>query len=157
MSKNPIGNIVRWFLGLSIIASIIGGLVGCAAKSPEMVVANFSLAVARGDTTRARRYCTQNFFEGQFRTLDSEMATFYSTLMLMSGNEDFPKDSDLAENLESSISGDTARVWQTGVDFMVYILKKEGGGWKIDSAEMNMPDIPGVPVMPEGFPSVPGN
>ena len=155
MSGKTTGSFALWFFALSIEAFVSGGLTGCAAKSPEMVVTKFDGAVVRADTARARRYCTRSFFENQFRTLDSEMEVFHSCLI--SGSENFPKDSDLAKNLECSISGDTARVWVTGCDFMVFILKKEGGSWKIDGVEMNMPDITGMPNMPGGFPSIPGN
>lgn len=134
-----------------LLAVFTFGFSGCAAQSPEMVVANFSLAILQGDTTGARRYCTQNFIDGELSTLDAAMAMVPGGMGV--SDEDMPDTADFAELYECSISGDTARVSQIGMDFMVYVLKKQGGGWKIDGFEMSMPEgMPSFEDMAEHMP-----
>jgi hypothetical protein len=135
-----------------LLASIfIVGVSGCASQKPEMVVANFSVAIFEKDTNKAKRYCTQNFADNQLGAMEAALSMMPAN---MGGSAtSVPKASEIAEGLESSVSGQTASVWATGVDFMVYMLVKEGGTWKISSIDFNMPE--GMPEsMPEGMPGM---
>ncbi|MCX6645631.1 MAG: hypothetical protein NTY09_04640 [bacterium] len=137
---------------LLLLASIfIVGVSGCAPQKPEMVVANFSVAIYEKNTDKAKRYCTQNFADTQLGDMEALSSIMPSN---MGGTAtSVPKASEIAEGLESTVSGATASVWATGADFMVYMLVKEGGTWKISSIDFNMPA--GMPEgMPEGMPGM---
>lgn len=125
-------------LVLFILIIFMPALAGCASKSPEDVVAEFRLAIGKGDTSKAQRYCTQNFNDVYLSSIDAALAMIPQDFIT---NDDYkPTASELREQLESSISGNTAYVWLEGMDFMKYVLIKEAGRWKIDRIDISMPD-----------------
>jgi hypothetical protein len=139
---------------LMLLASIfIAGASGCAGQKPEMVVANFSVAIFEKNTDKAKRYCTQDFANNQLSAMEAALSMMPANMRGTATS--VPKASEIAEGLTSSVSGQTASVWATGADYMVYMLIKEGGTWKISSIDFNMPE--GMPQgMPEGMPDMPG-
>ncbi len=125
-------------LVLFILIIFMPTLAGCASKSPEGVVAEFLLAIGDGNSDKAKRYCTRNFNDLYISSLDAAMAMMPQDFQ--TNVDDKPSASELSEQLESSISGNTANVWFEGIAFMQYVLIKEGGGWKIDRIDISMPD-----------------
>ena len=125
-------------LVLFILIINLPALAGCASKSPEGVVAEFLLAIGDGNSDKAKRYCTQNFNNLYLSSLDAAMAMMPQGFQ--TNEDDKPSASKLSEQLESSISGNTANVWFEGIGFMQYVLIKEAGRWKIDRIDISMPD-----------------
>ena len=121
----------------TIFATLFLGVAGCASDSPEMVVAKFTLAIAQNDTTKAKNYCTESFGN----TIAASMQAMSSMMPANTpGTADGEADpADFAENLVATVSGNTARVTMKDAEFFIYVLVKEGGKWKIDSFDVNMP------------------
>lgn len=135
LPHNRKGSII---LVLFILIINMSALAGCASKTPEGVVAEFLLAIGDGNSDKAKRYCTQNFNNLYLSSLDAAMAMLPQGFNM--NEDDKLTASELSEQLESSISGDTANVWFEGIAFMQYVLINEGGGWKIDRIDISMPD-----------------
>ena len=129
-------------------------IAGCASRTPEQTVAGAMTAMTEGDFNKAMTYYTQ-----RHQDEDSWNEAFASNPMAESGMlEGITFE---AEGFESEISGDTARVWHNAMEMMVYVLKKEGGQWKIDDIEVDFGammeglDMSGME-LPEGF-EIPGS
>lgn len=120
-------------LRLALALFILHGVSGCTGGSPDSVVENFYDAIFDQDFNRAKRYCTESFGNMYVTSLESAMSMI---------PEDITDDPAIEnpysrENLESTVQGDTARVWHRDVPYMVIVLKKEGMSWKISSFDMD--------------------
>jgi len=113
---------------------LVISMTSCSGGSPKDVVARYSLAVLNKDLDKAKKYCTDSFNSLYMNNTEAALQNMPSGIGADSG--DIPTVSEMAEDLEESMDGDTARVWAREADWMVYVLKKEGGRWKIDSMDM---------------------
>jgi hypothetical protein len=147
------------------VAMLMAMIAGCAARTPEQTITGFFQAIDDGNYNKAASYCTTRLRE---ETGDTDAA-----YQEMSESPD-PELGDNPwldeEDLVSEIEGDTARVWHKDFDVFKWILKKEGGQWKIDDVDFDMSGMleglqdmmPEGAEMPEGFEmpegmEIPGN
>ena len=140
-----------------------GVLAGCAKRTPEQTVSGFFKAIEDGNYNKARTYITNRMSEeaGDSNEGFEEMSE---------PPPNMPENPWTEENLVSEITGDTARVWHKDFSAMKWVLKQEGGQWKIDDMDfdmsgmmddldIDMPDdfeMPEGMEMPEGF-NMPGD
>jgi len=127
-------------------------LSGCAKRTPEQTVSGFFKAIEDGNYNKARSYVTNRMQEEAGDTNE--------------GFEDMsepppgmPENPWTEENLLSETTGETAKVWHKDFEGMKWVLKQEGGQWKIDDMEFDMSgmlegmdmEMPDDFEMPEGM------
>jgi hypothetical protein len=122
----------RVFLKPTLLVAVIlcaSALAGCG-PSPRHVVVKFATCIVNRDLEGAKKYTTQQFGA----TLDSLESVF-----AMMGNNPYQgRTNEISvDDLEFEITGDTARVWASQFRFLVYVLKKEKGYWKIDGFDVD--------------------
>jgi hypothetical protein len=109
---------------------------GCSTGPPNKVVAKFSLAIMDRDATKAKRYCTDGFNNLYMAGVDQMMGYMPDTYTV--ADIDRPTVAEMANELEYTIDGNTAKVWYNEVPWVKYVLVKEGGSWKIDNLDLDM-------------------
>ncbi len=100
---------------------------------------NFFGALAEADFDKVRDYCTENFWENEFKDFEEMYETFSEeerAEMMAEFVIDEEKQSDL-DNAVSEITGDTGTLTITEEDGAetVFSFVKEDGNWKIDSTK----------------------
>ena len=124
------------FLMIGLLLVTLPGITGCGGGSPERAVEKFCDALANRDFDRAKRYCTENFGNNYLPLIESAMS-----MITQINIKDFDNSSNeknySRKNLESTIQGDTARVWHRDIPYFVFVLKKEGLSWKISSYDID--------------------
>ncbi len=138
-------------LGLIVLAAIaLGFIPGCGGGgTPEQTVAGFYEAIYDGNASKARSYCTSSFGEDEVSNPEDFQQQPPGEMGDMG---DMGENIFTEENLTGEISGDTARVWLKDSDILVFVLVKQGGRWKIDDMDVNIPDFTEMMEgMPEGF------
>ena len=118
----------------AVLIVLCGTVVSCGGGSPEKVVARFAIAIMDKDMDKAKRCCTERFANVSLAGKDTELSM---TPDYKVSNDEKPKVSDLMAELESSIDGDTAKVWSSDAEFVKYVLVKEKGVWKIDGVDID--------------------
>lgn len=117
--------------------------VGCAGPypaKPEQVVKGFYDAIAAKDYKRAESYCSSKYLSSsEYKQSKQQMANMPDPKDIPEGAEDMFK--KMTENLTGSVEGDTAKVWSENMSYMKYVLKKEGGKWKISDVEMDQSEL----------------
>ncbi len=148
-SRNLVSN-RRFTLILSmalISVLLIAFGISCAGpypSRPEKVVEGFWDAIAAKDYKRAESYCSKNYLTSDdYKQAKKQMANAPDPGDIPEGAEDFAKNmlKKMTENLQGSVEGDTAKVWPEKMSYMKYVLKKEGGKWKINNVEMDEAEL----------------
>jgi hypothetical protein len=117
-------------------SAVLCAVIVCASwltscgPPPEQVVLKFAQELQAGDFQGAKRYTTRQLAS----TIDS-VQSFYTRMGTdpFQGNRQQPS----VDQLESEITGDTAKVWVKEMEFFFFVLKKEKGFWKIDGFDIN--------------------
>lgn len=112
-------------------------ITGCG-PTPDQVVLNFVERIKADDSEGAKQYTTESFA----KKLTTAKA-FFDLIGFKPadvGLESYTKD-----NLTIEIKGETARVWRKDKSFLVFVLSKSSGQWKIDGFDTNikLPDLGG--------------
>lgn len=115
---------------------LIALLPACGGGPPDAVVARYWKAMTEGNFDRARNCCTESFGNEYVPTLE-QMASFMPEDAMEEISKNMPSTREFREGLETSIDGNTARVWVTDAPFMKYVLVKQGVTWKIDSIDFD--------------------
>lgn len=132
---------------LSLFMVILAnGCGGPYPASPDKVLVEFSKAVVNGDMKKAESFCTKKFKTSSDFTNAKQAMDSMPKVTDQNMSEDQKKKAEefmnsMIGNFESSIEGQTAKVWMKDMKFMTYLLVKEGGRWKIDGYEMNQTEM----------------
>jgi hypothetical protein len=150
--------------GVILIPLMVMALITACSpypSSPEKVIMAFSEAVAKGDMKKAESFCSDKLKDSpefvQMKQFMS-MAPDSGARPNMS-KEDKKQLKDLQNDMkgmyQSSIEGNTAKVWMQGVSFVKYTFVKEGMKWKLDGIEINESEMmKSVDQMMKGMPGM---
>jgi hypothetical protein len=123
------------FFLMLLIAILIPG----CGSSPDAVVLDFVQKIKADDTEGAKKLTTDS--------MSKKLTTAKAFFDLIGFQpSDIGLDSYTKDNLASDISGDTARVYRKDKSFLVFVLVKQSGAWKIDRFDTNikLPDLGGT-------------
>lgn len=133
-SPNLYGRIMQSILLAALLVTLGAVTVGCSTGPPDKVVAKFTMAIADRDLDKAKTFCTDRFANAYLTSIEAINQAMPPGTMPGRNLEL----EDVRAGLQMTEEGDTARVWMTDVEFIKYVLVKEGGSWKIDSLDMDM-------------------
>lgn len=133
-NRNLSGRIFQSML-LAVLVILLGTIaIGCSSGPPDKVVAKFTMAIADRDLDKAKTFCTERFANVYLTSMEAINQAMPPGTMPGRNLEI----EDVRSGMQVSEDGDTAKVWMTDVEFIKYVLIKEGGSWKIDSLDMDM-------------------
>ncbi len=142
MKKSPARNVsglltasaALVLMGIAIFAT--AGCAGPYPSDPMDVFKNFTLDIANQDFDSAKTYCTQNYIDNEFNEALSEMKTM----------ADMSEMGEISK-FQSSMEGDTVKVWVKDQEFFKIVLIKENGKWKIDKTEAEFSEQDAINMM----------
>lgn len=120
---------------LSVIFALIL-ISGCSTypNSPTGVFIRFGKAISESNWTEAEKYCTGEFASKELAFMKKGQELAGGFMPMDRFKENFKQtDKELQDRFESSIDGDTAKVWLKEAGFAKFKFKKIGGKWKLDS------------------------
>lgn len=132
------GGVIVAALSTMIMISLILSFVGCAGgypRNPDAVVAEFINAAADGDFEKIESLMSEKHRE----SFNSVIWKEFEKIMKMESDSTSGSDVKITtDDLEYSIDGNTAKVWQKDFEFLRFEMVKEGGRWKVDDIDLDM-------------------
>jgi hypothetical protein len=127
---------IRIALSMAILAILAASqIAGCASRTPTDTVTLFIAAVEDGEYYKARVYVTERLSE-EVGPLDETLDAMIESPDPAMGLEPWQKG-----HLVCDMEGDTACVRNRDFESVRWVLKKEGGAWKIDCLECDMDEL----------------
>ncbi len=141
-------SILPALIAIIVAVLLIPLISGCGSRTPEQTVSGFFKAIEDGNYNKAKTFITTRM---RNEAGDSDEA--FDEMAESPGMEMGDNPWADADNLLSEITGDTANVWHKDFSMMKWVLKKEGGKWKIDDVDFDFADMmEGLgDLMPEDF------